>query len=253
MPPDAPKATCPSPTSPSLPSLRTSIFPPRLTLVTLRPYVTPRNVFFASLLLVIIVSGAILFMCLVGMITFSDKHVKDQWIEITSQILNSCFTLNALLLFPERTVDLWLLCRGVYGRHGPSARKLEDRHTPWCRVVVADSNAPPPLPRTTLVSIILLQNLNGWFQVPMAVSMWVWANDYTHRPAWLVASSLVASFLCGFAGGIWPAVISYKMKKRGVDVEMDVDEITVEKGAVVHADSGRTLVGDEEGAKLGAS
>lgn len=64
--------------------------------------VTAHTVFTAVMLLVIVVSGAILFMCLVGMIKFNDPSIKAAWVEITSQILNACFTLQALMVQPER-------------------------------------------------------------------------------------------------------------------------------------------------------
>ncbi|KAE9042976.1 hypothetical protein PR003_g3261 [Phytophthora rubi] len=50
----------------------------------------------------IVVSGAILFMVMVGMVTVGggDKHVKDQWIEVNSQILNGVFTWMAITNHP---------------------------------------------------------------------------------------------------------------------------------------------------------
>ena len=51
--------------------------------------ITPIMVMNITLLLAIIVSGAILFMCLVGIITFTNVDTKAQWIEMNSQILNA--------------------------------------------------------------------------------------------------------------------------------------------------------------------
>ncbi|KAI9094731.1 hypothetical protein DFS34DRAFT_564142, partial [Phlyctochytrium arcticum] len=256
-----------------------------LTLATFRLYATPRNLFITTLLLIIIVSGAILFMALVGMLSFSDKATKDRWIEITSQILNTCFTINAILLFPSRTVDLWLTM-GVLGwvrvgstspgtkeepeDNGPASLPLVNegrviaggdnmavlpgRASPpssssslWKKFPQSDLHTTPsdstltsnttrpssatqsalppgspaqiphPVPARIWISIILLQNLTIWFQIPMSISMWVWATDYTNRPAWLVSCSLVASFLCGAAGGVWPFILTWKEKKQDVN------------------------------------
>ncbi|GMF31533.1 unnamed protein product [Phytophthora lilii] len=50
----------------------------------------------------IVVSGAILFMVMVGMVTVGggDKNVKDDWIEVNSQILNGVFTWMAITNHP---------------------------------------------------------------------------------------------------------------------------------------------------------
>ncbi|KAJ8328027.1 hypothetical protein QVD99_006245 [Batrachochytrium dendrobatidis] len=78
----------------------------KLVYADIRPYLTPWNIFSLVLLFVIIVSGAILFMALVGMLRFSTKEVKNLWIEVNSQILNTIFTFNALVVQPERA---WLI------------------------------------------------------------------------------------------------------------------------------------------------
>jgi len=51
---------------------------------------------------VIVVSGAILFMVMVGMVTVGggDQDVKDDWIEVNSQILNGVFTWMAVTNHP---------------------------------------------------------------------------------------------------------------------------------------------------------
>ncbi|KAG7378470.1 hypothetical protein PHYPSEUDO_010067 [Phytophthora pseudosyringae] len=48
----------------------------------------------------IVVSGAILFMVMVGMVHVGDKDVKDDWIEVNSQILNGVFTWMAITNHP---------------------------------------------------------------------------------------------------------------------------------------------------------
>ncbi|KAH6602662.1 hypothetical protein BASA61_000889 [Batrachochytrium salamandrivorans] len=80
----------------------------------IRPLLTPWNILSVVLLLVIVVSGAILFMALVGMLTFSSPSIKSVWIEVNSQILNAIFTFNVLVVQPER---IWLIyCSVKYWR-----------------------------------------------------------------------------------------------------------------------------------------
>ncbi|KAI8815521.1 uncharacterized protein EV422DRAFT_373989 [Fimicolochytrium jonesii] len=233
----SPKSPSPSP-SPSPPPL----FPLRLstlTLSTLRPHLTPKNIFLSVLLLIIVVTGAILFMCLVGMIRFDDKARKDAWVEVTSQILNACFCVNAGMLAPGRARDAWLAGRWVLKNDIKAARQLEQRQSPWLIILppssciatldldtsaplhlttidTPSSKPPPPLPRKIWLSILSLQALNVLFQIPMAAAMWIWASDHSARPAWLVAVSLVASFACGAVGGLWPLwIVKTRTRTKG--------------------------------------
>ncbi|KAJ1554406.1 hypothetical protein HK405_005151 [Cladochytrium tenue] len=77
----------------------------------LRRLATPFNLFVAVDLLVIVVSGAILFMVLVKWIRpdGGSKQATDDWIEVSSQVLNAVFTLNALLTAPSRMLNAWRL------------------------------------------------------------------------------------------------------------------------------------------------
>ncbi|KAI9365542.1 hypothetical protein DFJ73DRAFT_956073 [Zopfochytrium polystomum] len=82
---------------------------PKLNLPPLRTLLTPFNLFVAFDATFIVVTGAILFMLLVKWIKPATKDELDYWIEVTSQALNAIFTLNALLVAPSRTLNLYRL------------------------------------------------------------------------------------------------------------------------------------------------
>lgn len=176
------------------------------------------------LLLIIVVSGAILFMCLVGMIKFADPLLKDQWIEINSQILNSIFTLQAICSLPFRMQCLaWTLkwiCLVLSTESVKSASEdsvsvpSPSTLTPCCPItpditqgasfysslirneysdislVVPDnaqtiSQVLEPTANKSWVAIIILLNLQCIFQIPITYAMWVY-TDHTLRPFWIV-------------------------------------------------------------------
>lgn len=60
------------------------------------------------LFVAIVISGAILFMVMVGMVKITPKSQSDLWIEVNSQILNGIFTLLALSTHPLRIYYLFL-------------------------------------------------------------------------------------------------------------------------------------------------
>jgi Protein of unknown function (DUF2985) len=67
---------------------------------------TPLTIFNISLLIIIIISGAILFMVMVGMIQ-KDADEKAGWFEVNAQILNACFTITAIMTQPMRIKMVW--------------------------------------------------------------------------------------------------------------------------------------------------
>lgn len=71
------------------------------------PHLTPLVVLNILILLTIIVSGAALFMALVGMLHFSSSESLALFVEINSQILNALFTYNAFVSHPGYTIAVW--------------------------------------------------------------------------------------------------------------------------------------------------
>ncbi|KAF8081133.1 hypothetical protein N665_0903s0014 [Sinapis alba] len=73
----------------------------------------PINMALFVWILVVAVSGAILFMVMTGMLNHAlpKKSERDAWFEVNNQILNGLFTLMCLYQHPKRFYHLVLLCR----------------------------------------------------------------------------------------------------------------------------------------------
>ncbi|XP_010543691.1 PREDICTED: uncharacterized protein LOC104816522 [Tarenaya hassleriana] len=73
----------------------------------------PINIALFIWILVVAVSGAILFMVMTGMLNraLPKKSQRDTWFEVNNQILNALFTLMCLYQHPKRFYHLVLLCR----------------------------------------------------------------------------------------------------------------------------------------------
>lgn len=154
-------------------------------------------------LLAVVVSGALLFMAMVGMLNrVTTAASRESLIEVNSQILNALFTVAAVINQPTRLRLLWA---HVF------------RRTPVARQYVRDHfRFDPPhddlqLPPCQLTWLIVLANLNCWFQYPMAALMW--GYHHSERPAAGVAICLVSSFLSGLAAGL----LEIRWKQQRID------------------------------------
>eukprot|EP01119_Soliformovum_irregulare_P011532 TRINITY_DN2906_c0_g1_i1.p1 TRINITY_DN2906_c0_g1~~TRINITY_DN2906_c0_g1_i1.p1 ORF type:complete len:237 (-),score=40.17 TRINITY_DN2906_c0_g1_i1:54-659(-) len=133
------------------------------------------------LYLTIVVSGAILFMVLVGMVPIADKQKKDDYIEINSQILNAIFSLMAVASHPLRLFALYLF---FFNR-----ASLAKNFYPYAM----------DLPGKTLLVLFFL-NLNCFAQYPISYAMWAYhVND---RPPYIIPVFLPISFGATAVGGI---------------------------------------------------
>ncbi|KAJ3336186.1 hypothetical protein HDU93_003477 [Gonapodya sp. JEL0774] len=113
--------------------------------LALKPLLKKPSFWFTVVLItVIVVSGAILFMVLCNFPFARDfpKSQKDQWIEITSQILNACFTLQALIVVWPRLklgamiLQLWRLRNhntGSVDRVGDEGTRDDPKDAVWDR------------------------------------------------------------------------------------------------------------------------
>jgi hypothetical protein len=163
-------------------------------------------------LLVIIVAGAILFMCLVGMIQFSDTLVLNQWIEISSQVLNAVFTMNTIVTHPRRIIRLFdiLKVKRGHATEGGLCRLYESFPIfSWNEAIKLMSLKASV--STTILNICLLLQLNCLFQYPITVVMWHYPP--ATRPSIIVYTCLPFSFLCGLTAGIWQLVAIRKFKR----------------------------------------
>ncbi|MCL7025370.1 hypothetical protein MKW94_001678 [Papaver nudicaule] len=73
----------------------------------------PMNMALFVWIVVVAVSGAILFMVMTGMLNrvLTQKYQRDTWFEVNNQILNALFTLMCLYQHPKRIYHLILLLR----------------------------------------------------------------------------------------------------------------------------------------------
>jgi Cys-rich protein (TIGR01571 family) len=73
----------------------------------------PMNMALFAWILVVAISGAILFLVMTGMLNAAipKKETRNAWFEVNNQILNALFTLMCLYQHPKRFYHLVLLCR----------------------------------------------------------------------------------------------------------------------------------------------
>ncbi|XP_024393733.1 uncharacterized protein [Physcomitrium patens] len=142
----------------------------------------------------VFVSGAVLFMVMVGMLNnaLPDKADRDLWFEASNQTINALFTLFVLLLHPTRTLHLmWLLrwhrkdiqnLRKVYSKRGTS------KPNEWSHMLV----------------VLLLYQLNCFAQY--AVCALNWYYNRVQRPIIAVLVCFVTALSAGCAAGIYTSM-----------------------------------------------
>ena len=151
--------------------------------------VTPALIGKTLILLVIIVSGAILFMALTGMLTFQEKETKAAWIETNSQILNAIFSFLAFISFPWRFLD---------------CLRLERKMPPWTGL-----DAP----------IKYLKLSNSLTQLPISIVMWNTGPE--NRPNWVIAVFLPLSF----GSIVLASYLEYRVAKKAKDLQLNGVEL----------------------------
>ncbi|CAN6874845.1 unnamed protein product [Brassica oleracea] len=115
----------------------------------------PLNMALFLWILVVAVSGAILFMVMTGMLNavLPKKSQRDVWFEVNNQILNALFTLMCLYQHPKRFHHLVLLCRW----------KQEDDVTAL-RKIYCEKGTHKPNERFHMMVVVLLLHLNCFAQ-----------------------------------------------------------------------------------------
>ncbi|KAI8907933.1 hypothetical protein EDD86DRAFT_46230 [Gorgonomyces haynaldii] len=197
----------------------------------------PYLVYIVCSLFIIIVSGAILFMVLVGMIRIDNESEKQVWIEVNSQILNFFFTIQAIIDQPKRLqlliwtivmkLDPYYYSANIHSympdilllpsQREDSSQSASSPSSPTQMVHVEEevrsSFVPPLFPFSKWVFLIVLLNLQCFFQYPITIAMWGWATNPLDRPKLIIPICLPLSFLSGAAGGIWLLMINLQNKK----------------------------------------
>ncbi|EGZ15432.1 hypothetical protein PHYSODRAFT_509026 [Phytophthora sojae] len=198
----------------------------------------------------IVVSGAILFMVMVGMITVGggDADVKDDWIEVNSQILNGVFTWMAITNHPfflyrlVKTLQVLGVRRWDWAspmatrvraarylsRHFPLVfvdtvaihdHKLEAQEADDSEVyLLAEAEEAEQLEEVAYVrsdaehlrNTFVMLNWNCLFQYPITAVMWAYNSDT--RPGFVIGVFLPLSFMCNFGG-------QYRIYKLNKDIK----------------------------------
>lgn len=178
-------------------------------------------------LLLVVVSGAIVFMMLCpspadgemgwGALRFDGPGgtTYETWMEVNSQILNSLFTLAALVNQPERCTQLFLLFRHPaalgLGLDGSVAPKPAE-----AGAAAAPALFPAPhMDRAERLRVLLLLNLNCIAQYPIAAVHWCLRPEGLGgaRPPLVVAACMPVSFGAAIAAGVLEARYMARHKK----------------------------------------
>nr|CAB3502747.1 unnamed protein product [Digitaria exilis] len=115
---------------------------------------SPMNMALMAWIIAVVVSGAILFMVMTGMLNhvLTSKPRRDTWFEVNNQILNALFTLMCLYQHPKRFYHLALLCRWT------AADMLRLRQV-YCK-----GGTVKPGERKHMTVVVLLLHLNCFAQ-----------------------------------------------------------------------------------------
>lgn len=151
----------------------------------------PKNVVLLLWLIAVAVSGAILFMVMVGMLNkaIPSKRQRDVWFEVTNQILNGLFTAMALYNHPIRIIHLRYLIR-----YNPQDI-IKLRET-YCK-----DGLRKPHEWAHILVVVLLLHLNCVAQYALAGLNWGYRRP--NRPALGVGITLFLSFGAAAAAGMY--------------------------------------------------
>lgn len=141
----------------------------------------------------VFVSGAMLFMVMVGMLNsvLPRKADRDLWFEASNQTINALFTLFVLLVHPLRVLHLvWLL-------------RWRRKDVPKLRDVYC-KGMPKPNEWLHMLVVLLLYQLNCFAQY--AVCALNWYYNRAQRPVAAVMVCFVTALSAGCAAGIYTNV-----------------------------------------------
>jgi len=142
----------------------------------------------------VFVSGAVLFMVMVGMLNnaLPRKADRDLWFEASNQTINALFTLFVLLLHPLRVLHLvWLL-------------RWRRKDIPKLRNVYCKGGLPKPNEWSHMLVVLLLYQLNCFAQYAVCALNWCYTR--TERPVMAVIVCFVTALSAGCAAGIYTNV-----------------------------------------------
>lgn len=154
----------------------------------------PRNWALGIWGVAVFISGAVLFMVMVGMLdnVLPRKADRDLWFEASNQTINALFTLFVLLLHPLRVLHLvWLL-------------QWRRRNIPKLRALYCKDGMPKPNEWTHMLVVLLLYQLNCFAQYAVCALNWCYTR--AERPVMAVVVCFVMALGAGCAAGIYTNV-----------------------------------------------
>lgn len=154
--------TVPSSTSQAIRDRLTRVFSKKIDWVSLQKLAkewirNPMNMVLLIWIIVVAISGAILFLVMTGMLNkaLPRKTQRDAWFEVNNQILNALFTLMCLYQHPQRLYHLVLLIRW----------RTED--VSKLRKIYCKDGTYKPHEWAHMLVVVLLLNLNCFAQYVM--------------------------------------------------------------------------------------
>lgn len=168
----------------------------------------PKNVALLLWGLAVGISGAMLFLIMVGFLdhAITSKSVRDAWFETNNQILNALFTLMCLYLHPQRILHLFLL----YRWQANDIKKLRD--------VYCKDGRYKPHEWSSMLVVVLLLNLNCFAQYALCGLNWGYRR--ANRPALGVGLCLAVAMGAPAAAGIYTI-----LSPLGKDYEEDEEHL----------------------------
>lgn len=165
----------------------------------------PKNWALAVWCVAVFVSGAMLFMVLVGMLNgvLPRKADRDVWFEASNQTINGLFTLFVLLLHPLRVLHLvWLL-------------RWRRKDIVKLRDVYCKGGMPKPNEWFHMLVVLLLYQLNCFAQYAVCALNWYYSR--VERPVAVLMVCFVTALSAGCAAGIYTNVSPLGKDSPGED------------------------------------
>lgn len=167
----------------------------------------PLNMALLLWIVCVVVSGAILFLVMTGMLNhlLPKKSQRDEWFEVNNQIINALFTLMCLYQHPKRFYHLVLWCRW----------KSDDISI--LRKIYCKNGTAKPSERAHMMVVIVLLHINCFAQYALCGLNLGYRRS--ERPLSGVGVCLLVAIAAPAVAGIY-CVLS----PLGKDYECDADE-----------------------------
>lgn len=155
----------------------------------------------------VVVSGAILFLVMTGMLNgvLPNKAQRNEWFEVNNQIINALFTLMCLYQHPKRFHHLFLLCR------------WNPKDVAQLRIIYCKNGTYKPHEWTHMMVVILLLHVNCFAQYALCGLNLGYKRS--ERPAIGVGVCLFVAIATPAIAGLYSI-----LSPLGRDYDLEVDE-----------------------------